>query len=33
MDSGGTSCGCFYIENEKHHTDWFINKVYSLLLL
>ena len=29
LKPGGIFCGCFYIEGEKHRTDWFIQHLYT----
>lgn len=29
LKSGGTFCGCFYIQGQNHRTDWFIRKIYQ----
>lgn len=29
LKPGGTFCGCFYIKDENHRTDWFVDKLYT----
>ena len=29
LKSGGTFCGCFYIQGQNRRTDWFIRRLYQ----